>query len=193
MVIVSAYGDMRNIRMAMNRGVFDFITRPIEFEDPETTIEPIVGNFGGEQLFDYTAHGDAINTAARFESLNKHFGTRICASAEVAERVPDFQGLPVGWVALKGKSERLKVFEPLDARRGADPVVQSYRDAYRKLEDGDPAAGQAFAALVAQDGGNALASLRGVTAWASSIPEPRSRARRGASSRRGGRRYRALR
>ncbi|HSS62821.1 MAG TPA: response regulator, partial [Gammaproteobacteria bacterium] len=38
-VIVSAYGDMRNIRTAMNRGAFDFITKPIEFEDLEATIE----------------------------------------------------------------------------------------------------------------------------------------------------------
>ena len=37
-VIVSAYGDMRNIRTAMNRGAFDFITKPIEFDDLETTI-----------------------------------------------------------------------------------------------------------------------------------------------------------
>lgn len=38
-VIVSAYGDMDNIRTAMNRGAFDFITKPINFEDLELTIE----------------------------------------------------------------------------------------------------------------------------------------------------------
>jgi adenylate cyclase len=37
-VIVSAYGDMVNIRTAMNRGAFDFITKPIDFTDLETTI-----------------------------------------------------------------------------------------------------------------------------------------------------------
>jgi len=37
-VIVSAYGDMENIRTAMNRGAFDFITKPINFEDLEITI-----------------------------------------------------------------------------------------------------------------------------------------------------------
>jgi len=37
-VIVSAYGDMGNIRTAMNRGAFDFVTKPIEFADLETTI-----------------------------------------------------------------------------------------------------------------------------------------------------------
>jgi adenylate cyclase len=38
-VIVSAYGDMDNIRTAMNRGAFDFITKPINFEDLNLTIE----------------------------------------------------------------------------------------------------------------------------------------------------------
>lgn len=38
-VIVSAYGDMKNIRTAMNSGAFDFVTKPIEFADLETTIE----------------------------------------------------------------------------------------------------------------------------------------------------------
>ena len=37
-VIVSAYGDMVNIRTAMNRGAFDFLTKPIDFADLETTI-----------------------------------------------------------------------------------------------------------------------------------------------------------
>lgn len=37
-VIVSAYGDMENIRVAMNRGAFDFVTKPIDFNDLEVTI-----------------------------------------------------------------------------------------------------------------------------------------------------------
>jgi adenylate cyclase len=34
-IIVSAYGDMANIRTAMNRGAFDFLTKPIDFPDLE--------------------------------------------------------------------------------------------------------------------------------------------------------------
>jgi adenylate cyclase len=37
-IVVSAYGDMRNIRIAMNRGAFDFITKPIDLDDLEATI-----------------------------------------------------------------------------------------------------------------------------------------------------------
>ena len=38
-VIVSAYGDMANIRTAMNRGAFDFLTKPLDFADLERTLE----------------------------------------------------------------------------------------------------------------------------------------------------------
>ena len=37
-VVISAYGDMENIRTAMNRGAFDFVTKPVDFADLETTI-----------------------------------------------------------------------------------------------------------------------------------------------------------
>jgi adenylate cyclase len=38
-VIVSAYGDMANIRTAMNRGAFDFVTKPVDLNDLEVTID----------------------------------------------------------------------------------------------------------------------------------------------------------
>jgi sigma-B regulation protein RsbU (phosphoserine phosphatase) len=41
-VMISAYGDMDNIRTAMNRGAFDFITKPINFEDLEITINKTI-------------------------------------------------------------------------------------------------------------------------------------------------------
>ncbi len=41
-VMVSAYGDMNNIRIAMNRGAFDFVCKPVNFEDLETTIEKTI-------------------------------------------------------------------------------------------------------------------------------------------------------
>jgi adenylate cyclase len=43
-VIVSAYGDMANIRTAMNRGAFDFLTKPIDFTDFETTIRKTIAH-----------------------------------------------------------------------------------------------------------------------------------------------------
>jgi class 3 adenylate cyclase len=41
-IIVSAYGDMSNIRTAMNRGAFDFLTKPIDFGDLELTIDKTI-------------------------------------------------------------------------------------------------------------------------------------------------------
>ncbi|MCD8178354.1 MAG: SpoIIE family protein phosphatase [Tannerellaceae bacterium] len=41
-IMVSAYGDMENIRIAMNRGAFDFTTKPINLEDLERTIEKAI-------------------------------------------------------------------------------------------------------------------------------------------------------
>lgn len=41
-VMVSAYGDMENIRSAMNRGAFDFVCKPVNFEDLELTIEKTI-------------------------------------------------------------------------------------------------------------------------------------------------------
>ncbi len=41
-VMVSAYGDMTNIRTAMNRGAYDFVTKPVNFEDLELTIEKTI-------------------------------------------------------------------------------------------------------------------------------------------------------
>ena len=119
----------------------------------------IVGNFGGEQFFDYTAHGDAINTAARLENANKQFGTRICVSEKVVEQVKDFKGRSIGTIQLPGKTEELKVFEPLNGERANSPATQAYRDAFAKLEASDPGANQAFAAVVGKYGDDPLSTF----------------------------------
>ena len=41
-VMVSAYGDMENIRVAMNRGAFDFVTKPVNFTDLEITMKKTI-------------------------------------------------------------------------------------------------------------------------------------------------------
>ena len=41
-VVVSAYGDMQNLRTAMNRGAYDFVTKPIDLKDLETTIDKTI-------------------------------------------------------------------------------------------------------------------------------------------------------
>lgn len=108
----------------------------------------VIGNFGGELRFDYTAHGDAINTAARLESVNKHLGTRICVSGHTAELCPDFQGRPAGTLVLKGKSQGIEVFEPLPAEVMASNRVAAYLEAFKLMKRNDPEALDALSALV---------------------------------------------
>jgi adenylate cyclase len=119
----------------------------------------IVGNFGGERFFDYTAYGDTINTAARLEAANKQLGTRICVSAVLAGKVANFHGRPVGDLVLRGKAEPLRAFEPLSDQQFKAPGTKSYLAAFAKLETGDPGAVAAFAAHIGQHPEDQLASF----------------------------------
>jgi adenylate cyclase len=72
----------------------------------------IVGDVGGAAKLDYTAHGDAINTAARLEALNAALGTTICVGPGCRALVQDVPFRFHGEIAIKGRG-RLAVFEPL--------------------------------------------------------------------------------
>ena len=104
-----------------------------------------MGNFGGETLFDYTAHGEAINIAARLEAANKVLGTRICVSHETVSRIRDFHGRPVGELMLRGKTDSVEVFEPLTIENGS--TLEAYSEAFQSLAAGEPGAVAAFEAL----------------------------------------------
>jgi class 3 adenylate cyclase len=119
----------------------------------------LVGNFGGSRFFDYTAYGDTINTAARLEGANKHLGTRICVSAVAAEGAGNFMGRPVGDLMLRGRSEPLRAFEPLQDALFKAPATAQYVEAFAKLEAGDATAMPAFAALVGLHADDALAGF----------------------------------
>jgi class 3 adenylate cyclase len=119
----------------------------------------LVGNFGGDRFFDYTAYGDTINIAARLEAANKALGTRICVSAAVAEGAEAFHGRPVGDLMLRGRSEPLRAYEPLPASASGTPATAQYTQAFAKLEAGDAAAMPAFAALVGSHADDPLAGF----------------------------------
>ena len=97
----------------------------------------VVGNFGGTRRFDYTAHGDAINTAARLESANKALGTRICVARATCDQVTSVRFRPIGTLMLKGKSVGVEVFEPTIQ---AEDAVTAYRDAFGRLVMGEAGA-----------------------------------------------------
>ncbi len=75
--------------------------------------EAIVGNFGGEGRIQYTALGDAMNTAARLESANKELGTRVLVSREAMERAGPSTFRPMGTVTLRGRATPVEIYEPI--------------------------------------------------------------------------------
>lgn len=111
--------------------------------------EVIVGNFGGQVIFDYRALGDPVNTAARLESVNKQLGTRICVSEATLKACAPCRARPVGRLVLKGKTEALQVFEPLGEEPPAGYAPEAaYREAYEALAAADAAlARERFEAL----------------------------------------------
>jgi adenylate cyclase len=119
----------------------------------------IVGKLGGGRFFEYTAHGNTINTAARLEAANKHLGTRICVSAALAARVPDFRGRLIGDLVLKGRAETIRAFEPLRVEQYDSPATSSYLKAIKLLEANDETAIAAFAAHVSIWSDDRLASF----------------------------------
>lgn len=74
------------------------------------------GELGGKK-FEYAAIGDTVNVAARLESATKELGVPVLISAATASRLPSREALvPLGEIALKGKSEPLAVY-------GLDPLA----------------------------------------------------------------------
>lgn len=89
-IIVSAYGDMSNIRTAMNRGAFDFLTKPIDFADLETTIQKTI------------RHIEVLREARRrqAEAERAHASLSRYFSPELAKRLAaggDGDGMEVRW------------------------------------------------------------------------------------------------
>jgi adenylate cyclase len=72
-VIVSAYGDMTNIRTAMNRGAFDFVTKPIDFSDLETTIAKTIRHIG----FLRDARERQATAERAYASLSRYFSPNL--------------------------------------------------------------------------------------------------------------------
>ena len=72
--------------------------------------------------------------------------------------IDDFTGRPIGTVLLPGKTEQLKLFEPLTTERMESAAVKTYQETFAKLEAGDSSAKQAFAAVVGEHGDDPLAT-----------------------------------
>jgi class 3 adenylate cyclase/CHASE2 domain-containing sensor protein len=106
-----------------------------------------VGNFGSETRFDYTAMGDTVNLGGRLEEANRWLGTRILVPVSTREACGEavlFREM--GLARIRGKTEPVRLFEPLALAPAPDPLrtlAEAFGRAVRALEAGDVDAAEA--------------------------------------------------
>jgi len=96
--------------------------------------DAIIGNVGSSERLNYTAIGDTINMASRFENINKLYGTQIIVSDTVYHEIKnEFILRPLDYVAVKGRRESNYVYELLAESKDEIPYdIDAYRAAFIK-------------------------------------------------------------
>ena len=85
------------------------------------TGEVIVGNMGSITRLNYTVVGETVNSASRFEGLNKVYGTRIIIGENTRELVKEqFLARPLDLVSVKGSAKGVRIYELMAEMSGAD-------------------------------------------------------------------------
>jgi adenylate cyclase len=75
----------------------------------------IVGDVGGSRKLDYTAHGNAVNAAARLEAANKDLGSSICIGPGTAAKVDPVTLRQIGTLTPRGQSQAIAVYTPVSS------------------------------------------------------------------------------
>jgi adenylate cyclase len=117
----------------------------------------IVGNMGSAEKFAYTAMGDTVNQAARFEPANKEYGTYCMMGETTYEKVKDeVEARELDLLQVKGKTKGVRVFELLARKGELDPAKQElltlYNDGLKAYKERKWAEGiKAFQAALGLD------------------------------------------
>lgn len=106
-----------------------------------------VGNLGTSERMNYSAIGDAVNIAARLQALNKSYRTQIIIGEETLNATDTpFLVRPLEIVTVRGKKQKLKIFELVAQLDGNDEIkpspeqlelCSSFTKAYNAFETGD--------------------------------------------------------
>ena len=110
----------------------------------------VVGNFGGDRFFDYTAYGDMVNTASPpggRQQAPRHPDLRQPGDRRPSTRRSLFR--PIGGLVLVGKSEPIETLEPLaaDAPEAAS-TCNEYLEAFALLREDEASAGDKLAEIL---------------------------------------------
>ena len=104
---VACAQDMRTAIAMMQKE----LSEPIAIGIGVNTGPAVVGNMGSDNRFDYSAIGDAVNTAARLESATKEAGVDILIGESTYKKLPpDVEASFVREIKVKGKAKALKVY-----------------------------------------------------------------------------------
>jgi adenylate cyclase len=103
---VACAQDMRTaMRMLQKK-----LPEPIAIGIGVNTGEAVIGNMGSDNRFDYSAIGDAVNTAARLESATKEAGVDILIGESTAKKLMPYDLTLLAPIKVKGKAKALKVY-----------------------------------------------------------------------------------